>query len=210
MIRKWIFFGVGFFVAFINTTDAKTNMKNFESPAVQFVGSWRVEAYDFREFTSPPADFDAQLRGNAASFPVGQMLKVESAGAAVMPGTYNTEKMKFDGPTGETLRVTFLTPLEKNLCKGYWEFICSGGESEYEKNFMIVEISRWDADDIKSAKMWPNVKQLNYSWVSLSKQHSFNIWVAKDGELILPIFLEGKAKDGKEFGFMGVRLKRIK
>ncbi|NHZ33003.1 hypothetical protein [Massilia rubra] len=184
-------------------------MKKFENPAVQFAGTWRVEAYDFREFSEIPSDLDTQLQRKSASFPVGQRLAIDCDGAVVMPGSYNTERMKFEGPVGEALSISFLMPLEKKLCTGYWNFVCSGDESELVNTFMIVEIFKWHAENIKSAKLWTNVKPVSYSWVSLSKQHSFEVWVTKGGDLILPIFLKGKGREGKTFGTMGVILKRI-
>lgn len=198
-----------FSVTHLNAAEAKQKMRKFTNPAAQFVGTWRVEAYDFREFLAVPDNLATQLEDSAASFPVGQKLKIDSTGAAVMPGTYNTEKNRFEGPVGETLLLTFLPPLEKTLCKGYWSSVCDGDVSETEKDFMIIEIYRWHADDIKLAKMWPEVKHLTYSLVSLNKQHSFKVWVAKNGKLILPIFIDGKSKEGKPFGDMGVILKRI-
>ncbi|MFB9246098.1 hypothetical protein IV454_06295 [Massilia antarctica] len=208
MIRTVTFCITILAIACFNIAEAKPKMKKFKNPAFQFVGSWSVEAYDFREFIGVPTDLDLQLQERAAAFPVGQTLKIDWTGVAVMPGNYNTEKMKFDGPIGETLSITFLTPLEKKLCNGYWDFVCSGGTAEYVKDFMIVEINKWDADDMKMAPMWPEAKHVNYSLVSLSKQHSFDVWVAHGGKLILPIFLDGKAKNGKTYGLMAVILRR--
>ncbi|NHZ94891.1 hypothetical protein [Massilia sp. CCM 8734] len=209
MSRVMYLFVFVFSVTYLNAAEAKQKMRKFTNPTAQFVGTWRVEAHDFREFFAGPDNLAIQLENQAASFPVGQKLKIESTGAAVMPGTYNTEKNRFEGPVGETLLFTFMSPLEENLCKGYWNSVCGGGVSETEKDFMIVEIYRWHADDIKLAKMWPEVKHVTYSLVSLNKQHSFKVWMTKSGKLILPIFLEGKSKEGKPFGDMGVILKRI-
>lgn len=209
MERVKFFVISGLILFFLISANAKPHMKKFENPAVQFVGTWRVEAYDFREFSSMPTDLNVQLKEKAASFPVGQRLKIESDGTVGMPGTYNTDKMKFEGPVGEALSITFLAPLEKQLCIGYWDFVCSGGPAGLVEDFMIVEIYKWRTEDIKNAKLWRNVKPVSYSWVSLSKQHSFDVWGTREGNLILPIFLKGKGVEGKEFGFMGVVLKRI-
>lgn len=193
----------------INNANARSKMKKFENPAMQFVGVWRVDSHDFREFIRVPVDLDEQLQESAASFPVGQSLKIERHGEVVMPGTFNTDTMEFEGPVGEELSIKFLTPLNKRLCTGYWDFVCSGGKSEQVKNFMITDIRKWDADDIRSAKLWRGVKHVDYSWVSLNKSHSFTAWVTREGNIILPIFLKGEGKEGRNFGFMGVILKRV-
>lgn len=209
MGRAICLFILVFSLSYLNVAEAKQRMKKFTNPAAQFVGTWRVEAHDFREFIAVPDDLALQLQDQAASFPVGQILRIDWDGQVVMPGTYNTEKNEFEGPVGEALSFTFMPPLEENLCKGYWDFVCQGGISEYVKNFMIIGIYRWHSDDVKLAKMWPEVKHVTYSFVSLNKQHSFKVWVTKDGTLVLPIFLHGKSKEGKPFGDMGVIFKRI-
>lgn len=209
MARILSFLLILFIVSWLNNAEAKSKMKKFENPAHQFIGSWRVEAYDFREFIEVPTDLDSQLKDKAASFPVGQMLEIDWHGTVVMPGTFNTETSKFEGPVGEELSIKFMTPLEKKLCTGYWNSVCGSDSSEYVKNFMIVEIYRWDAQDVRIAKMWTDVKHMTYSFVSLNKQHSFSVWVTKKGKLILPIFINGKSKVGKPFGEMGVILTRV-
>lgn len=198
-----------FSVVLSNIAEAKPKMKKFENPAFQFIGSWRVDTYDFREFEEIPTDLNRQLREDAASFPVGQILRIDWHGAVVMPGTFNTETNKFEGPVGEELSISFMPPLQKNLCTGYWDFICSDGPSGYIKSFMIAEIYKWRKDDVRIAKMWPEVRHVSYNFVALSKSHSFETWTTNKGQLILPITLAGKAKNGKPFGVMGVILKRV-
>ncbi|HEX8612065.1 MAG TPA: hypothetical protein VF800_12325 [Telluria sp.] len=198
-----------FLATFLNIAQSKPKMKRFENPAIQFIGSWHVDAYDFREFLEVPTDLEKQIKEYPASFPIGQILKIDWHGAVVMPGTINPQTGRSEGPVGEELSISFIPPLEKNLCAGYWDFVCKEGANGYVRSFMITEIYKWDAKDIRIANMWPEVKHVSYVLVALSKSHSFETWVTNKGQVVLPITLAGKTKNGKPFGVMGVILKRV-
>ncbi|MCE3607080.1 hypothetical protein LXA47_26275 [Massilia sp. P8910] len=192
-----------------NSTKARQPVKKFENPAFQFVGTWSVVAYDWREFKSIPIDLNKQLSTRASSFPIGQKIRIKWTGLSFMPGNYNTEKMNFDGPIGEALEITILTPYEKDLCIGYWSYLCKEDPENYVRNFMIVEIEKWDSADRLTRSIWPDVKPVEYSLVDFSKSHNIDVWFDKHGDIILPINIDGKSTRGKNFGILGVRLKRM-
>ncbi|CUI05986.1 hypothetical protein BN2497_6749 [Janthinobacterium sp. CG23_2] len=125
-----------------------------------------------------------------------------------MPGNYNSEKMDFDGPIGEVVKMSFLTPLEEGFCKGYWENLCTDRPINYTVSFMIVDIVKWKGIDRYKTRNWPDVAPVEYRLVDLSKTHNVDAWVARNGDLIFPIYIDGKSKNGTNFGMLGVRLKR--
>ncbi|MDQ1924212.1 hypothetical protein [Massilia pseudoviolaceinigra] len=194
----------------INDGMARQSMKKFKNPANQFVGTWCVYDHDWREFLTVPIDLEKQMLKEAGSFPVGQAIRIERTGLSYMPGNYNSEKMNFDGPIGEALEVTVLTPFEKDLCKTYWSDLCAQHPKNYMMNFMIVEIVKWDAEDRARRSMWPSVKPIEYHLVDFSKSHNIDAWFDRQGDMILTIYMDGQSKDGKGNGIMGVRLKRMK
>ena len=198
-----------FSFVFFSVAEAKSKMRKFDNPAFQFIGSWRVDKYDFREFLEAPTDLGNQLKEHPASFPIGQVLKINAHGLVVMPGTVNNATGELDGPVGEELSISFMPPFGNNLCTGYWDFVCKDGPNGYVRSFMIAEIYKWDAQDIRIAKMWPEVKHVSYVLVALSKSHAFETRFTTQGQIVLPITLAGKTRNGEAFGVMGVILKRV-
>lgn len=184
-------------------------MEKFQNPAHQFVGAWQVHSHDWHEFSSVPTDFEKQIAVEASYLPVGQKIQINSIGLSFMPGNYNSKKMNFDGPVGETLEITFLTPFKRDLCRGYWSYLCIEDTVDYIKNFMIVEIVEWDVSDQARRLMWPNVKPVEYRLVDLSKSHNINAWFDKEGDIIFPVVIDGQSRRGRDFGILGVRLKRV-
>jgi hypothetical protein len=203
----YLFFFLSLFLA--NSIKAGQHVKKFENPALQFEGTWRVDAYDWREFKGVPADLVNQLQVRAASFPIGQKIRFKWSGLSLMPGNYNPKEMEFDGPVGETLEVTILAPFENELCKGYWSYLCNLQQKNYVKSFMIVEIEKWDTADPEKRLMWPDIKPVEYSLVDFSKSHNIDAWFDKQGDMIFPIIVDGQSKRGADYGTLGVRLKRI-
>ncbi|ATQ73123.1 hypothetical protein CR152_00320 [Massilia violaceinigra] len=147
---------------------------------------------------------------HAGAFPIGQKIRMESAGLSLMPGNYNFEKMDFDGPIGEVIEMSFLMPFEKNFCKDYWEHLCTDRPINYTVSFMIVDIVKWKGIDRYETRSWPDVTPVEYRLVDLSKTHNIDAWVARNGDLIFPIYIDGKSKNGSNFGILGVRLKRMR
>jgi hypothetical protein len=185
---------------------AVPHMKKFENPAMQFVGTWVVKKYDFREFNDIPSDFKSQFQENAAGLPVGMRIRFQWTGTAGMPGGINLRSMEFNGPRGETLSMTMLYPDLAKLCGSYWDFICRRDE-DYINNLMIVQIERWD--DKERERIWSEVIPIEYNFIHLAKTYGFNVWVAKNGSLILSIILNGQGIDGEKFATMGVYLQKI-
>ena len=75
---------------------------------------------------------------------------------------------------------------------------------------MITEISKWPDRLVEKRRIWEDIKPVKYTLVHLGKSYNFGVWVAKNGDMLLPVVLEGHIKGGGEAGVMGVRLKRIK
>ncbi|MDM5177976.1 hypothetical protein PO883_12320 [Massilia sp. DJPM01] len=191
-----------------DSKNARAAVRKFENPALQFAGTWRVDSYDFHEFKEVPPNIESQLITHAGALPIGQKIRMEWTGLSLMPGNYNSEKMDFDGPIGEVMKMTFLMPLGKNFCKDYWEHLCTDRPINYTVSFMIVDIVKWKGVDRNNKMSWPDVVPVEYRLVDLSKTHNVDAWVARNGDLIFPIYIDGKSKNGSNFGMLGVRLKR--
>lgn len=200
------FFAIAAFLHFSNLAWAAPIVKKFENPAIQFVGTWQVTSHDSREFSEVPHDLARQLRENAAAFPIGMRIRFEWSGAAGMPGGIDLKTMEFTGPIGETLTMTILHPHQRKLCGGYWDHICDR-DKDYVNQLMIVQIEEWN--DQEKMSMWPEIIPMEYSLVHLAKTYSFNAWIAKNGDMVFPVALDGRSRDGSEFGIMGIYLKKI-
>ncbi|UOD31883.1 hypothetical protein INH39_09530 [Massilia violaceinigra] len=180
-------------------------VKKFKNPAMQFVGTWEVKSHDFREFYGFPEDLERQLQERVSAFPVGMHIRFEWTGSAGMPGGIDLKTMQFSGPIGETLSMTILYPDLKKLCGGYWDFICDKNKA-YSNNLMIVQIEKWSVQEREA--IWPEIVPIEYSLVHLAKTYSFDAWIAKNGDMVLPIVLDGRSRDGDGFGIMGVYLEK--
>lgn len=180
-------------------------VKKFENPAMQFLGTWEVKSHDFREFYGFPENLASQLQERASAFPIGMRIRFEWTGSAGMPGGIDLKTMQFTGPIGETMSMTILYPYLKKLCGGYWDFICDKNK-DYSNNLMIVQIEKWSVRERE--EMWPEIVPMEYSFAHLAKTYSFDAWVAKNGDLVFPIVLDGRSRDGDGFGIMGICLKK--
>ncbi|MES2259984.1 MAG: hypothetical protein V4724_15785 [Pseudomonadota bacterium] len=199
------------FFSHVPDASSATKRKKFENPALQFVGTWRVDSYDFREFEAAPDDLENQLKSNAEAFPIGQRIKFAWTGSAGMPGNIDPVTMKFSGPAGETLRMTLLPPFEKKLCdRSHWDYLCDTPKKDHSDELMITEIEKWETHLVERRKTWADIKPIEYTFVHLGKSYNFNVWVAKNGDIVIPLVITGKIKGGGEATNMGIRLKRIK
>lgn len=199
---------------------AATPLKNkkFESPARKFEGTWRVEAHDLREFVAPPADLATQLQNESGGFPIGQRLRFEYTGSAVMPGSIDPISMRAAGPAGTTLRLTLLAPFSPELCGNkVWSQVCKGTpQQDYKDEVMIDEIVNWTKEIPKEyAEVWPDMLPLQYSMLHLGKSYHFGARLAKNGDLFIMVTIDGRAKgrgkasDSDAKADVGIHLKRV-
>lgn len=195
----------------MNDTIAKPvqNKKKFESPAQQFAGTWQVARHDFREFNAPQENVAARLEREAAVLPVGQTVRIERTGAAALPGSIDPVSMKQVGPVGETLSLTLLRPFAKGLCDGFWSIACKDATKDYREELIITEAEKWQRHVAERTAVWPEILPISYTLVDMGKSYVITAWVARNGDLVFPVLLEGPAKDGSDSAFMAVHLKRI-
>jgi len=195
----------------MNNATAKpaVKKKRFINPALQFAATWRVDSYDLRSFAANVQDLDARMKDEAGFFPIGQRIRFESEGVVVMPGSIDPVSMTSRGPIGEELSMTILQPFEKSLCTGYWSHVCKE-KNDYGNSVMISEIWAWSAFYPERPAVWPDMKPVSYTLVHLGKLYNFEMWFAKDGDLMIGVHLDARAKDGGDSGIMAARLKRIK
>lgn len=210
MKLRLVLFSLLIFCTFVYKVDAMPTLKKkkFENPALQFEGTWRVDSYDFREFDETPENLDEQLKDEASAFPIGQRIKFVWTGSEVMPGTIDPVTMKSNGPIGETLKMTILQPFEKKLCFNYWKFLCDGKEEDYVDGLMI-NMKRWDDRLKNKRKLWLEMNPIDYSFGHLGKSYGFNVWTAKNNDIVFSIVVDGQKKGGGDAARMGIRLKRI-
>lgn len=195
----------------MNNTTAKPlqKKKKFESPAQQFAGTWQVDSHDFREFTAPQENVAAKLEREAGVLPIGQKVRFERTGSAALPGSIDPVSMKQVGPVGETLALTILQPFEKRLCDGFWSFVCDGPKKDYRDELIITEAEKWHRHVAERTAVWPDINPISYTLADMGKTYVLTAWVARNGDLVFPVLLDGPAKDGSDSAFMAVRLKRV-
>lgn len=204
-IRRLIFVFIYFS---LSQAFARSPMENFKNPALQFVGIWEVTRYDFRDFLEIPEDLDIQLKENAAAFPVGMRIKFKWTGSSIMPGSINPNTMEGGTPSGEVLAMTLLFPYIEKLCLGYWDYICHKNKN-YGRNVMIAQIEKWDDEARNALGIWSEIEPVEYGFADLGRSFSFNVWIARKGDIVFPIYLKGRGKNGSKFGLMGIFLRKI-
>jgi hypothetical protein len=211
MKRRAVFTTILLSCFLMNNTTAKPlqTKKKFSSPAQQFAGTWQVDRHDFREFSAPQDDVAAKLAREAAVLPVGQKVRIERTGSAALPGSIDPVSMKLAGPVGETLAMTILQPFEARLCDGFWSFVCEGPKKDYRDELIITEAEKWHRHVAERTAQWPDIHPISYTLVDMGKTYVLSAWVARNGELVFPVLLDGPAIDGSGSGFMAVYLKRI-
>ena len=208
------------FCLFISNANSRPSVKNkkFENPALQFEGTWRVDSYDFREFVEIPADLAIQLKNQSGAFPIGQRLRFELTGPAIISGNIDPATMKYEGPRGEGLNMTILRPFEHELCDSrLWSGLCEmKNKKDYSVDLMIGEIVNWTRGiPHEYVEVWNDVKPLQYTFLHLGKLYNFDTRVAKNGDIFIMVTVEGIVKDrGKNVDTkggadVGIRLKRI-
>ena len=112
-----LFLFLVFSFAFNLSAEAKQPMKmKYVNPAAAFVGTWRVDSYDTRDFDKLPNDLQDQLKEEAGAFPIGQRLKMDAPGPTVMPGSIDPSTMKSD-VVGEEVDITLLSPFVPEVCQ---------------------------------------------------------------------------------------------
>jgi len=190
-----------------STARPSAKKERFANPSLQFAGTWRVHSYDLRSFNSEIPDIEAKMREEAGFFPIGQRIRFEARGMVVLPGSVDPLAMSGQGLTGEELEMTLLQPFEKKLCTGYWSYVCNKN-SDYRDSVMISEIWKWTTNPEPRAT-WPDVKPVSYTVVQLGKGYTFEVWFAKNGDLMISLLLYSHAKDGSDSGIMAVRLKAV-
>jgi hypothetical protein len=203
------------FIFSSNVIHARSPVKpsHFSTPVKQFEGLWEVEKYDFRAFTAPPSNLDEQL--NAADefggFTIGQQLEFIPSGNAVMPGSINPTTMKSSGPTGQTLHFRVMRPFAPQFCaRKAWAFVCATPQQDFQSELMIKEFFNWQKDrDPAFVQLWADLLPIQYALVHLGKSYNFDVIVAKNGKLLLPIVIDGPAKNGRDAGMMGIWLKKV-
>ncbi len=185
----------------------------FSTPVKQFEGLWEVESYDFRAFSAAPNNLEDQLNApeEYAGFTIGLQIEFSASGSAVMPGSINPTTMKSSGPSGQTMQVRILQPFSPQFCtRKAWRHICSNPQQDFHAELMIKEFFNWQKDrDPAFVQLWSDLKPIQYSLVDLAKSFNFDVIVAKNGKLLLPIAVDGPAKNGRDAGVMGVWLKKV-
>ena len=184
--------------------------KKFESPAAKFVGTWQVDSYDFREFEEPPPNLAEQLKKEESAFPIGQRIRFVSTGSAIMPGTIDPVTMKSNGPIGDTLEMTILQPFEKSLCssESFWKFACGSDLKDYPSELMI-SFMEWSERTKEKRKLWADINPMDFFFEHLGKLYGFQVWTAKNGDILFSTVVVGHRKGGGKAGRIGIRLKKI-
>ena len=208
------------FCLLTNTIYASPPMKKkkFETPAAKFEGTWQVDSYDFREFVEIPNDLEKQLSDEVAAFPVGQRIRFESTGSAVLPGSIDPVTMTSPGPTGDTLNMTLLYPFVPEICKRkHWNYLCDGqSKKDVSEELMIDGVSDWTRNiPAPYAHVWDDVLKRQYSLLHMGKLYHFDARIGKNGDIFIIVTVEGLAKgkgnipDTVGMADIGIRLKRV-
>jgi hypothetical protein len=223
---KFILVLIVFASFFATSTEAKTPMKKkFVNPATQFNGTWRVVSYDFREFDAAPEDLEKQLNAmehEFAVFPINLELTLENNDSFVLPGSINPETMTSPLPSAENLWVKLPSSSVKMLCKrSSWEVGCRAPIKSFEKEFLMIQLYKWDKDwvaydknsrtKIAYRKVWHDISPITYKFLDVGRTYSFDAWVAKNGDLLITISIDINSAQSKnpDRRTLGIRLKRI-
>lgn len=211
--KKWVLI---FSLLFsMNLCMAKTVMNNakFKDPATPFIGVWHVVSHDLREFEIPPENIEAQMTQEKefAGLPIGQIVRFDRGETQVMPGTIDPNTMRSAGPIGLVLEISLLPPFVEKLCtRPYWGEACKTPKKPLSSFAMITEITDWTKSaSTKNKLTWGDIKKEQYHFNHLGKEYNFEARIAKNGDILLDIVLDGKTKGGGNAGLAGVRLKKI-
>jgi hypothetical protein len=191
----WLLVLLAFTIAPPSVEAKKPLKEKIEIPLQQFVGVWRVDRYDYRDVPKKPSDLEAQLKevSNAAALPIGQSLLIEAAAPRIPSGAsrYSKatvaigERMRSSKSGGKRLDISFMPPVTLELCeREAWESAC-----EYGRTYKAVVNVDSDSSSLADPDAWPEIEPIAYSLAQLNEDWSLTVWVAKNGDLLLPVYL---------------------